>query len=157
MLSFEKGGRGFFEQHRNFSVHPSSLSVRARLFDRCVRLRLGVAACQPNSLFGDPSLGVCAMKKTTLVDQRRGRYRILIESMEGERIVHDYGIPRMAWVRGARFLKHFGSERALNLIDQRAERAADRRDFETARRWRDLIAAIHAIEEDERLLGDQLH
>jgi hypothetical protein len=34
---------------------------------------------------------------------------------------------------------------------------ADRGDYETARRWRNLVAAILAIEGDERLLGDKSH
>ena len=83
--------------------------------------------------------------------------RITIEEIEGDPGLHDYGLSRMAWIRAATFLNRFGSEKALDLIDRRAERAADRGDYDTARRWRDLIAAIHAIEEDERLLGDRLH
>jgi hypothetical protein len=84
-------------------------------------------------------------------------YRITIEETEGEPGLHDYGIPRMSWLRGAKFMQHFGPERALDLIDQRAERAADRGDYETARRWRTLITAIHAIVEDEYLLGGKVH
>jgi hypothetical protein len=97
------------------------------------------------------------MMSSKRVDEMSRKFRITIEEFEGDPGLHDYGLPRMAWVRAARFLNHFGSEKALDLIDQRAERAADRADYETARRWRDLIAAIHAIEEDERLLGDKLH
>jgi hypothetical protein len=54
-------------------------------------------------------------------------------------------------------MKNFGADQALGLIDQRAERAADRGDFDTARRWRTLITAIHAIQEDERIRGDSVH
>jgi hypothetical protein len=85
------------------------------------------------------------------------KFWITIEEFEGDRWVHDYGIPRTAWIRAVRFLNRFGSEKALDLIDQRAEQAADRGDYETARRWRNLITAIHAIEGDERLRGDKLH
>jgi hypothetical protein len=35
-------------------------------------------------------------------------------------------------------------ERALDLIDQRTEWAAVRNDYDTARRWRDLITAIQS-------------
>jgi hypothetical protein len=54
-------------------------------------------------------------------------------------------------------MRHFGAELALEVIDQRAERATVRGHYETARRWRDLIVAIHAIQEDERLPGDDVH
>jgi hypothetical protein len=97
------------------------------------------------------------MKIKKIVDHAAHGVRVDIEMIQGDSTVHDYGIPRMAWVRGIKLMKVFGSERARELIDQRAERAADRGDYGTARRWRDLIAAIHAIEEDERLLGDQVH
>ena len=97
------------------------------------------------------------MKKKTILDEVVGDVRIEIEMIEGDPGGHDYGIPRQSWIRGAKLMKHFGAERALDLIDERAERAADRRDFETARRWRTLITAIHAIQEDERLLGENTH
>src|ERR1700692_3942230 len=97
------------------------------------------------------------MKITKLLDHRTGGFRILIESMEGETALHDYGIPRMSWLRGVKFLNHFGPEKALDLIDERAERAADRGDYETARRWRTLITAIHALTEEERLPGQETH
>ena len=86
-----------------------------------------------------------------------GKVRITVESIDGDPGVHDYGIPRQSWVRGIRFMQHFGAERALELIDARAERAADRGDFQAARRWRTLITAIHAVMEDERLLGEKSH
>jgi hypothetical protein len=97
------------------------------------------------------------MKTKKIVDHAAHGVRVEIDMIQGDSALHDYGLPRTAWARGVKLMKIFGSERALDLIDQRAERAADRGDFETARRWRDLIAAIHAIEENERLLGDQLH
>jgi hypothetical protein len=86
-----------------------------------------------------------------------GKYLITLEEFEGDPGLHDFGIPRMAWIRGAKLLNRFGADKALDLIDQRAERAADRRNYKAARRWRDLITAIHAIEADERLRGDNLH
>jgi len=57
----------------------------------------------------------------------------------------------------ARLINHYGSEEALDLIDERANRASNRGDYETARRWRTLITAIHAIENDEPLPGDKRH
>lgn len=93
------------------------------------------------------------MKRKTLLDDDR----VKLETSENDPGLHDYGIPHQAWRRGASFTKRFGAGRALELADQRAERAADRGDYESARRWRDLMAAIHAIQEDERLAGDKIH
>jgi hypothetical protein len=96
------------------------------------------------------------MKK--LLDERIGKFRVLLETSEGHGGgFRDYGIPRQAWLRAVKLATRHGLERALELIDERAERAGDRRDFETARRWRELIVAIHAIQEDERLPGDNMH
>jgi hypothetical protein len=92
-----------------------------------------------------------------ILDEVVGGLRIELEEIEGDRGPRDYGIPRQSWIRGVRLMKHFGAERALELIDQRAERAADRRDYDTARRWRTLITAIHAIQEDEHLSGENTH
>jgi hypothetical protein len=97
------------------------------------------------------------MKVKKILDETIGRFRIVLETSDGDHTLHDYGIPAQSWRRGVKLLNHFGAEQALELIDQRAERAADRRDFETARRWRTLITAIHAIQEEERLPGDQVH
>jgi hypothetical protein len=83
--------------------------------------------------------------------------RITLETIENDLGLHDYGIPRSAWIRGIKLMNHFGAERALEVIDERAQRAADRGDYETARRWRTLITAIHAAQEDERLRGDSMH
>jgi hypothetical protein len=91
------------------------------------------------------------------VREIRGKWLVTLEEFEGDPGLHDYGIPRMAWIRGARLLNRFGPDKALDLIDQRAERAADRGNYKAARRWRDLITAIHAIEAEERLIGDNLH
>lgn len=93
------------------------------------------------------------MKKKMLLDEDG----IKLEVIEGDPGLHDYGIPAQAWRRAVNFMQHFGAEQALDIIDQRAERAANRGDYDTARRWRDLITAIHAIQEDERLPGDNMH
>jgi hypothetical protein len=97
------------------------------------------------------------MRVRKLLDEIIGRFRIKLELIEGDSTPHDYGISRQAWIRGVKFMNLFGAEQALDLIDQRAERAADRGDYDTARRWRTLITAIHAVQEDERLRGDNVH
>jgi hypothetical protein len=97
------------------------------------------------------------MKVKKILDDVVGKFRIKLEVYEGDPALHDYGISRQSWIRGAKFMKHFGAEQALELIDQRAERAADRGNYNTARRWRTLITAIHAIQEDEQLPGDKVH
>ncbi len=98
-----------------------------------------------------------AKKVKEVLNEIVGDFRIKLESIEEDLSVHDYDIPRQAWIRGVRFMQHFGAEQALEIIDQRAERAASRGDYETARRWRELITAIHAVQEDEHLPGDNVH
>jgi len=97
------------------------------------------------------------MKRRKILDEVAGDFRIKLESSENDLGLHDYGIPRQAWLRGVKFMQHFGAEQALEVIDQRAERAASRGDYDTARRWRELITAIHAMQEDEHLPGDNVH
>lgn len=97
------------------------------------------------------------MKKKELLDERMGEFRLRLEIIEGDPGPHDYGISRQSWIRGIKLMNHYGATRALEIIDERAERAAGRGDYDTSRRWRDLITAIHAIEEDERVAGDNVH
>lgn len=98
------------------------------------------------------------MATKKILDEAIGNVRVTLKVMENHPSgLHDYGIPSQSWRRGMRFMKHFGADRALELIDQRAERAADRGDYDTARRWRTLITAIHAIQEDEHLPGQNTH
>ena len=97
------------------------------------------------------------MKSKKTLDERIGNFRTILEVTDDASGKHDYGISDRAWTRGVRFMNHFGPQRALELIDQRAERAADRRDYETARRWRTLIVAIHAIMDDEIMPGESAH
>lgn len=54
-------------------------------------------------------------------------------------------------------MRRFGSDRALDLMDARAEKALARGDVSTCRRWRDLMIVIHAIERDELLPSDRVH
>lgn len=97
------------------------------------------------------------MKRRKRFETVAGNLIIKIESIDDDAGLHDYGLPRRTWLRAVRFANHFGHEHALELIDQRAERAAERLDFETARRWRELITAIHAMMEEEKLPGDKTH
>lgn len=98
------------------------------------------------------------VKIKKLLDVDEGDFHIVLETFEEDRPgLHDYGISRRAWVRAIEFIRHFGVEDALEVIDERVMRAGDRRDFETSRRWRDLIIAIHAMTEEERLPGENTH
>ena len=98
------------------------------------------------------------MNTKKILDDVVGDFRIKLEEDKRDPGLHDYGIPRQAWKLGAlSFMEHFGAEQAFALIDQRANRAGDRGNYETARRWRTLITAIHAIQEDEHLPGDNTH
>jgi hypothetical protein len=97
------------------------------------------------------------MKVKKVLDTRVGDFDLLLERLQGDSALHDYGIPKRVWPRAVKLMKHFGSDRALEIIDQRAERAGDRGDFETSRRWRELIVAIHAMTEHELLPGDDIH
>lgn len=53
------------------------------------------------------------------------------------------------WRRAARLIGRFGADKALAELDRRAERCVDRRDVPSAVRWRNLMAAIHAISSDQ--------
>lgn len=97
------------------------------------------------------------MKIRRVLNIRGGNVRIVLEALEGDPRFHDYGIPRSAWLRAVKFIEHFGVDHALEVIDERAFRAGDRRDFDTSRRWRELITAIHAMTEDERLFDENTH
>jgi hypothetical protein len=102
--------------------------------------------------------GAPSMKSRKILDDLVGNARVLLEAYEDTKPrLHDYDIPRLSWIRAVRFIRHFGLKRALDVVDERANRAADRGDYETSRRWRTLITAIHAMQEDERLPGDNVH
>lgn len=53
------------------------------------------------------------------------------------------------WRRAGKLIERFGADEALALLDRRAERSVDRRDVPSAVRWRNLMAAIHAISAEE--------
>jgi hypothetical protein len=89
---------------------------------------------------------------------RVGDYDITIESfVNDDSRLHDYGVRRSAWYRGVRLMKRLGSARALDLIEERADRALARGDVAMCCRWRDFIVVIHAIEADETLPTDRVH
>jgi hypothetical protein len=71
--------------------------------------------------------------------------------------LHDYGIPRSAWFRAIRLMKRYGSTNALELLDDRAVRAFARQNVRMSYRLRDLMIAIHAMEEDEVMPNDRVH
>lgn len=96
------------------------------------------------------------MKWKRLWEQRGDGICIRAEVAEGEPEQPTYPIARTTWKRAIRLMNRFGSERALELIDDRAWQAFHRGDDDTARRWRDLIIAIHAMEEDEQLPGESV-
>lgn len=64
-------------------------------------------------------------------------------------IPHDYGVSRTAWRCGMRMLDKAEVDDALFILDERAERCIARRDLASARRWRAVMAAIHAMADDE--------
>ena len=93
-------------------------------------------------------------KDNKILDETVGDVRIELDILDPEPGLPDYGILRQSWICAVKLVTRFGAEQALVVIDERAERAADRGDYETARRWRTLITAIHAIQEDERWPGE---
>lgn len=94
-------------------------------------------------------------KKTKI---RVGNYDITIESiMDKTSRLHDYGFNRSTWHRGANLMRRLGSDRALELMDARADRALASGHLATCHKWRDLMAVIHAIESDEPQPTDRVH
>lgn len=54
-------------------------------------------------------------------------------------------------------MQRYGSDNALELMDDRADRALARSDIATCQKWRELMAVIHAIENDEPQPIDRIH
>ncbi|MEW6147750.1 MAG: hypothetical protein ACOY3N_31640 [Bradyrhizobium sp.] len=65
----------------------------------------------------------------------------------GQGIYHQ--LTPTTWRRAARLIEHFGADEALAALDRRAENCVDRRDVPSAVRWRNVMAAIHAISSGE--------
>lgn len=87
-----------------------------------------------------------------------GKYDVTIESIVDDvSRLHDYGFSRSTWYRGANLMRRLGSDRALELMDAKADRALSRGDLAMCHKWRDLMAVIHAIESDEPQPTDRVH
>lgn len=54
-------------------------------------------------------------------------------------------------------MRRYGSEQALEMLDERALRAFGKGNVAMSYRLRDLMVAIHAIEEDEVQPNDRVH
>jgi hypothetical protein len=94
-------------------------------------------------------------KKTRLWEIHGRGLKISAVEYEGDGNAELYPLPRQTWLRAIKLVRHHGALRALELIDERAWKAFERGDDKTSRRWRDLIIAIHAIEEDELIPGER--
>lgn len=90
------------------------------------------------------------MKSRKILESRIGDMRVTLEEISVEvahAMPHDYGLSRSAWRYGARMLDTRSIDEALSILDARAERCIERRDFDSAKRWRAVMAAVHAIGE----------
>lgn len=86
--------------------------------------------------------------------------RISLEEISGEgryAAPHDYRVSRTAWRVGARMLDKMDVDSALAILDDRAERCIAKRDIGSARRWRDVMAVIHAIAAEQVQSGQGPH
>jgi len=83
------------------------------------------------------------------------RYDWRLAYLEGDKSPHSYPMPARVWRRASRLIDRYGADQALEALDARAHAAVLRGDTPTAIRWRDLMAAIHAIINDEPLPGDR--
>lgn len=54
-------------------------------------------------------------------------------------------VPPAAWRRASQLIDRYGADEALALLDKKAERCIARRDLASAIRWRNVMAAIHAV------------
>ena len=85
----------------------------------------------------------------------RGRgLTITASELKGSGEFTPYPLARNTWLRAIKLTKKHGTCKALQLIDERAWRAFNRGDDDTSRRWRDLIIAIHAMEQEELVPGE---
>ncbi len=67
---------------------------------------------------------------------------------------HVYPMPPRTWRRASRIIDRYGADTALEVLDARAEKAVERGDIPSAVRWRDVMAAIHAVINDTPLEGE---
>jgi hypothetical protein len=81
-----------------------------------------------------------------------GGFRVSLEEISAESTnagPHHYGVSKTAWRAGAQILNKLSVDDALAVLDARAERSIERGDIEAARRWRDVMAVVHAIAADD--------
>jgi hypothetical protein len=77
-----------------------------------------------------------------------GRTTIALDEIEADGSAREailQQVPPAAWRRASRLIDRYGTDGALALLDERAERCVDRRDLASAVRWRNVMAAIHAV------------
>lgn len=84
-----------------------------------------------------------------------GHFRV--EVIPGTKGRHIYPMPPRTWRRAAGIMDRYGADQALALLDARAMRALGRGDAATAVRWRDVMAAIHAVIEENPSDGEGLN
>lgn len=88
-----------------------------------------------------------------------GRTTVTMDVIEGSSPT-DLGVyhqvPPAIWRRAARLIERFGADEALAELDRRAEECVDRQDVPSAVRWRNVMAAIHAISSED-VVKDRLN
>lgn len=97
------------------------------------------------------------MKRQASRHTGRATFSTLVETLVEESLTRTPCLGKQTWYRALKLLLRYGHESALDLIDHRANRAADRGDYATSARWRRLITAIHAMIEDEPRSGERIH
>ncbi len=97
------------------------------------------------------------MAKARKIGGRIGATVTIEEYENSTSRLHDYGLTPATWRRGAKFIRLFGGDQALELMNQRAELAMMRGDMKACVRWRNLMAAVHAIESAVPLSSDRVH
>ena len=70
---------------------------------------------------------------------------------------HDYGLRRSDWRRACRMIERHGFDGSLRAMDGRAWAAAEAGRLGMCVRWRDIMAAVHAIGSDSPLPCDRVH
>ncbi|WP_076866167.1 hypothetical protein [Bradyrhizobium mercantei] len=110
----------------DFRSPPAWILAPKRYIDPMIVRRLLTAS------FGQMTVAMDVIEENTSFDQ--GLYHQLTST---------------TWRRAARLIERFGADEALAELDRRAESCVDRRDVPSAIRWRNVMAAIHAISSGE--------
>lgn len=77
-----------------------------------------------------------------------GSTTVTLDEVESDGPAHEgilQQVPPAAWRWASRLIDRYGADEALALLDERAERCVERRDIRSAVRWRNIMAAIHAV------------